>query len=368
MSDSATMIAGRTMSTEAPLSVVWGELPRFTPHPLVRGGHAQTIVGAYLKGAERAEANHLAEQRRHRVRLDDGDAIIVYEDRQANWAGPQSTALLIHGLGGCHRSLYVARLSKRLVDRGWRVLRMDMRGFGSGSLEARHHTHAGRWQDIAAVIEHLLSEEQSISLVGFSMGANQTLKLLGCCDESLRSRIDRAIAVAPPLRLWQCAATLDQGLNRIYDWSFVRTLKRQVQHRRQVPGFVVPDRSHHLPGRLRAFDAIWTAPLCGFRDVADYYDQASSVHDLIRIQVPTLIVSANDDPIVPPKSFENLNLSDCVTHVATTGGGHLGYIGRRSADADLRWLDWRIIEQLHARLPNTLTPRSASDGPGCVGS
>lgn len=330
-------------------TAVWGELPAFVPHRLVPGGHAQTIVGAYWRGGERPQLADTHRYRRLQVDLPDGDRLIVHEDQRTDCDSTR-TALLVHGLGGCHRSLYVSRLAHKLWDRGWRTLRMDMRGFGAGSLEARHHTHAGRWQDVASVIEATLVPQSSLAVVGFSMGANQLLKLLGCADAALIGKIERAIAVAPPLRLWECAATLDRGLNRIYDWSFVKTLKRQVQHRRQVPGFVEPKGHGQLPGSLRAFDSIWTAPLSGFRSIDEYYDLASAVHDLDRITVPTLIVSADDDPLLPQSMFADLKLPPHVKHIETRGGGHLGYIGRRSYDADARWLDWRIVEQLNAPL------------------
>ncbi|MEZ6105696.1 MAG: alpha/beta fold hydrolase [Pirellulaceae bacterium] len=324
--------------------MAWCELPKFVPHSWLRSAHAQTIAGAYW----RLPPFQLA-TRPHRVCLGDGDRVVVHEDQPTRELDSGRTALLIHGLGGCHRSKYVHRLAARLLERGWRVLRMDMRGFGAGSLEARQHTHAGRWQDIAAVIEAMVAPLSRLSVIGFSMGANQLLKLLGCWEGARPERIEKAIAVAPPLKLWLCAATLDRGLNRIYDWSFVRTLKRQVQRRRDVPGFVSTSELP-LPDRLRKFDAQWTAPLGGFRDVDDYYEQASAVHDLGLIRVPTMILAAEDDPLVPISTFHDLPISSRVRVATTTHGGHLGYIGQTGLDPDRFWLDWRLIEQLESPL------------------
>lgn len=332
---------------ESSCGEVWGELPRFRSHPWVRGGHAQTILGSYWP-APPLPAVHESIS----IRTADGDRLHVHHDRPVGGHGTGRAALLLHGLGGCHRSRYVARLAARLATRGWDVYRMDMRGCGDGALTARGHTHAGRWTDLAEVIEGLEARDPSLpklSLVGFSMGGNQLLKLLGCWSRTAE-RVERGIAIAPPLKLALCAEQLDRGLNRIYDWSFVRNLKRMVQRRRNVPGFLASDR-WQLPDRLRRFDSQWTAPINGYRDVDDYYDRASAVHELGRIPVPTLIVAADDDPIVPAATFDGLPAARHVRVLLTDGGGHLGYVG---ADATQRhWLDHRLVEQLEAPLPES---------------
>ena len=44
-----------------------------------------------------------------------------------------------------------------------------------------------------------------------------------------------------------------------------------------------------------------TAPLHGFADADDYYARSSSLSFLSRITVPTLCISALDDPFLPPE-------------------------------------------------------------------
>jgi predicted alpha/beta-fold hydrolase len=92
------------------------------------------------------------------------------------------------------------------------------------------------------------------------------------------------------------------------------------------------------------FDSLFTAPLCGFADVHDYYARASSAPLLSRITVPTLILAAASDPIVPITTFETARLSPTThLHIAPCGG-HLGFISARGSDPDLRWLDWRLAD------------------------
>lgn len=320
----------------------WLTPPAFEPHPWVRGGHAQTILGSLLPNRLLAPP-----ATPHFIATKDGDVLCVHEDLPERRCQHQPPVLLIHGLGGCHRSYYVARLAERLRRNGRTVFRMDMRGWGAGAHLARSHTHAGRWDDVQSVVEFCLEQTgRSLAIVGFSMGANQVLSFLGRGDRHLTSRIDRAIAIAPPVRLDLCAAKLNHGLNRIYDASFVKTLRRQAQHRRRsVPGFR-EIRGVPFPDRLRAIDARWTAPLGGFRDRDQYYELCSSAQDLIAIERPTLILAAEDDPIVPIQSFDGLATSPQVTVMRTRTGGHLGYVAKPGRDPDPRWLDWRLLEWL----------------------
>ena len=92
--------------------------------------------------------------------------------------------------------------------------------------------------------------------------------------------------------------------NRIYQWHFVRDLKSRMRRKAKL-----------FPGRfalngmggvrtVREFDEAITAPHCGYRDAADYYERASALRTARQIAVPTLILTSKDDPVVPFASFE----------------------------------------------------------------
>jgi predicted alpha/beta-fold hydrolase len=102
------------------------------------------------------------------------------------------------------------------------------------------------------------------------------------------------------------------------------------------------------PRTLWEFDDKFTAPLCGFGTAERYYHECSSMHGLPRISVPTLILTARDDPMVPCNMFDGLRRSSSVRLEITAGGGHLGFIARRGIDPDRRWMDWRILEWLNS--------------------
>jgi hypothetical protein len=119
-----------------------------------------------------------------------------------------------------------------------------------------------------------------------------------------------------------------------------------------------------MPRRLREFDDLYTAPLSGFSGVREYYSRASSAPYLASIRVPTLIITAEDDPVVPVSMFERHPVSSATTLHVTHYGGHLGYVGVAGVDPDRRWLDWRIVEWVmdrnHAAPPCRLATSSGS--------
>jgi hypothetical protein len=170
------------------------------------------------------------------------------------------------------------------------------------------------------------------------------VKLLGELEDLGPRSLDSAIAVAPPIDLVHCCRHLRSGLNRIYDWTFVRSLHALVQERRRkVPDLHdLPLRA--LPRRLREFDHEYTAPLIGYSGAMEYYAKASAAPYLAHIRRPTLIVTAADDPIIPVNMFSRYDMSPQVKLHVTEHGGHLGWVGVSGVDPDRRWLDWRIVD------------------------
>ncbi len=97
-------------------------LPPFRPHPLVRGGHAQTLAGYYWPG------KHLYQAKHHRLTLDDGDIIVLHDDCPPDWKPGDRAVLLMPGLAGCHQSGYLVRTVAKLNAKGIRTFRLDHRG------------------------------------------------------------------------------------------------------------------------------------------------------------------------------------------------------------------------------------------------
>jgi predicted alpha/beta-fold hydrolase len=186
------------------------------------------------------------------------------------------------------------------------------------------------------------------------MGANIVLKLAGELGPLAPGNLASVMAVSPPIDLIECSRTMQHPLNHFYDRKFVRALLKHIQRRKDL----VPGALHRPldppPRRLVEFDNRFTAPLAGFADAEDYYIRASSGALLRHITVPTLILSAANDPIIPVKPFETASYSPTTKLIITPCGGHLGFIAKSGTDPDRRWLDWRVIEWIESHQPQQL--------------
>jgi uncharacterized protein len=313
-------------------------IPAFEPHPLVKGGHAQTIVGRYLGGERKwlASTSHI-------IDLPDGDRLLALETIPAGWCAEHPVALVVHGLAGCAQASYVVRLSRRLLGQGIRVVRINLRGAGDGFGLARGIYHAGRSDDLRVVVEWLIDRVAGapIALVGFSLGANLVLKLATEVSGPALAGLDAVLAANPPLDLAACARRIQRPENRLYDWNFVRWLRGMVRRlHTRFPELGPID----LTGvkTLQDFDDRYTAPRAGYASADDYYARCSLVGALPRIQVPGLIVHAMDDPFVPPEPVLNAPKPLRVAVELVPHGGHLGYLSRNAWGGDHRWLDARL--------------------------
>lgn len=318
--------------------------PPFIPHPLLRGPHLQTIFGT-LVGAPRIA--YSATQ--HIIDLEDGDQVVLHDDCPASWRPGCRVALLLHGVSGSHASPYLVRAAARLNAVGLRVFRLDMRGCGAGARLAHRPGHAGRSEDIAAVLGAIsrLCPAARITLVGYSMGGNIALKLLGESGDSPPDQVDRAIAIAPPINLAACCEQIERGLiNRAYQRNIVGRLVAQTRQRRRFSQAIAAIPLSPRPRRICDFDNRFTAPLSGFQGVDDYYRRCSAAPLLASVRVPTLIITAANDPLVPVELFHQFARSDAIElHVAPCGG-HLGFYGISGVDPDHWWLDWRILDSI----------------------
>ena len=320
-------------------------IPAFRSHPLVRGGHAQTIVGAYLPHALKLASPTVD----HRLTMPDGDVLVMHDNCPARWSPGDRVVLLIHGLGGGHHSPYCVRMAARLGERGVRTFRLDQRGCGAGVDLARYPGHAGRSEDAAAALQRIaeLCPGSPVSAIGYSLGGNIVLKLAGECGAQPPAGLDQVAAVCPPIDLSVCSANIGQGSNWIYDRTFIKSLMRLVEARAtQSPEFYERTPLLPRPKRLFEFDDPITAPLSGFANAAEYYAKCSASPLLSRIEVPTLIIAAADDPLIPAAIFARTQRSSAVELHVAEGGGHLGFLAARSRDPDRRWLDWRLLDWL----------------------
>jgi uncharacterized protein len=322
------------------------EIRPFRPRLFAWGGHAQTMLAALFKTAV-----GLRETTQHRVILPDGDQLALHDDQADGWQTGDPVALLVHGLCGSAESAYMQRITAKLTARGTRTFRLDLRGCGAGVGLSRLPYHGGQSDDLQATAEFIrrLAPASSIMPVGFSLGGNIVLKWLGERADIIPALVSRAMAINPPLNLEACTDHVRVVAGGFYDRHFARLLFQHVARTPQWHRDTPLSRTPRRPRRIIDFDELFTAPIAGYDSARQYYRACSAEPLLPSINVPTLILSAQDDPLIPRHVLERAQRSEHVSLHIAEGGGHLGYLGARGHDPDRYWMDWRVVDWLTSR-------------------
>lgn len=269
---------------------------------------------------------------------------MLHEDRPRGWKPGDRSMLLLHGLSGCHSAPYMLRLARRFVARGICVYRIDMRGCGAAADLTNNLTHAGRSDDLVAALRCIsMRSHGPLHVIGVSLGASQLLRAVGRIGAGLDARpewfdrLESIAAVAPPADLQRCSDNMTRWVLRPYNYFFIRTLLQTVPPRIRQRDVVQEELRRPRPRTLRELDDRFTAPLSGFADALDYYSKSSCHLVTGHNPVPTLVLTAADDPIVPIGCFlDDPGLwSDSTELVVTKTGGHVGFIDREKRS----WMD-----------------------------
>jgi uncharacterized protein len=153
--------------------------------------------------------------------------------------------------------------------------------------------------------------------------------------------------VSPIIEIGECVRALEHPGNALYQWNFVRDLKRRIRRKERIrPGLFDLKRLASIR-TVRDFDEVYTAPYFGFRSAEDYYHRASSLRIIDRISLPALVITAEDDPFVPSQPFHDPKLvgNPHIDLRVCGHGGHCGFVGPSSGnDDDGYWAESQIMD------------------------
>lgn len=311
----------------------------FRPAPILRNPHVQTIFSTL--GLTRL--SKLPSVRSH-VMLEDGDAISCYESRPNQWLPFHPTVVLLHGLGGSQDSLFMLRMGRKFLEQGYRVIRMNLRGCGSGIGLSTKPYHGGLSDDLFAVLHHFRKEapHSHASIVGYSIGGNTALKLAGERGAALSHHVKSIVAVCPPYHLGRVVDKISGHRIKFYERYFMFQMRRQYNKWAAINAHLNPA---ILPKRLTVeqFDDFHTAPQWGFKNARDYYDKCSSAAFIPHIEIPTHIITVMDDPIIDNESIETIIFPRSVKVWKSPHGGHVGFLGNPWRYSKMRPIDDHIV-------------------------
>ncbi len=316
---------------------------RFEPRDTLRNGHWMTL---YSWGNPRYFPSLPAPTRRYFDVAADARVVADCHWQQRPWEHP--TLLALHGLNGSSEAHYMKGLASKAFARGMNVLRLNQRNCGNTEQLAAGLFHSGLTTDAAHVVHELATVDglTAIAVSGYSLGGNLALKLAGEYGGHPPKAFVAVAAVSPIIEIGECTRALERRENALYQWNFVKDLKRRMRRKEQ-----------YRPGRfdlsaldsistVRGFDEAYTAPHFGFRNAEDYYYRASAMRVVDRIRVPTLIITSEDDPFVPSQPFHDSRVTSnaWIDLRVTEHGGHCGFVGARSGADDGYWAENEIVQ------------------------
>jgi predicted alpha/beta-fold hydrolase len=301
--------------------------------------HAQTIIGSL-----------------GRVTLGDGEpvgipvpgGVLGARVHAASFRNSRVVALF-HGAAGDGDEAFVLRTAARLVRRGVDAVRISLRGSGASVACDRPVLHGGLVDDVDAVVAWLRRRYRRVGLVGFSMGGAIAVRTACAWGGAPPDGVIGIAAISPPLDLARAAAYLDRPAATPYRAFMLARLWARYRMIRSTLPAAVAELGATSFARAETYNDRLVAPLFGFRNAADYYARASSLPLIGAIRVPTLVVHAEDDPVVPvaPVREAWATKSSDVAIEITARGGHVGFVD--GGDDERYWAESRAVAFLEQR-------------------
>jgi uncharacterized protein len=307
----------------------------YKPPFYLLGGTLQTLVPALFRKIEEVGYE------RERLTLSDGDFIDL------DWikTGQKRLVVLTHGLEGDSQRHYMRGMAKIFRDAQWDVLAWNCRSCSGEMNRALRMYNHGDTDDISELIEHVLKSGQynEISMVGFSMGGSITLNYLGFKGNDTPKEIKSAVAFSAPCDMATSVKLLDKPSKFIYRNKFLTRLTRKMTAKAaQYPDKIDLEKLKTVKV-WEDFDRWFSAPVNGYDSPQAFYRKASANFTMHQITVPTLVLSALNDPILTPECFPyHIAEKHPFVYLETPKrGGHVGFTTRGTSVA---WSEVRALE------------------------
>jgi uncharacterized protein len=317
-------------------------IPQFEPHPWLKSGHLQTLASAFVR---RKFALPVGEERLFRVDAESQIAGVCHWQPDKRSDSP--AVVTVHGLEGSSDSKYCLGIADKAYSRGFHAIRLNQRNCGGTERLTPTLYNSGMSGDYLAVLNELIERDgiPEIFFAGYSMGGNLVTKMAGELGSNPPPQLQGVAGVCPAIDLSACADALERPGNFLYQRHFVRGLMGRFRRKAEL----FPER-YKLSGlptirTVREFDDAITAPSFGFADAEAYYQAAGAKRVIPNLRVPTMLITAKDDPFVPFELFQRAGVdkNPQVRFVAPEHGGHCGFISRHQG-SERFWAEERVVE------------------------
>jgi len=291
----------------------------FNPLLLLSNSHFQTIYPSLFRKVR--GVNYV----RERIFTSDRDFI----DLDWSRVGADRAVVVSHGLEGHSRRSYVLGMIKAFNTRGWDGIAFNFRGCSGEPNRLIRSYHCGATEDLHSVLTHVVNKKRysCISLVGFSVGGNLTLMYLGAKRHAVFPLIKNAAAVSVPCDLESSSRKLAKRSNRLYMKRFLKMFHDKIRIKMQIMPGKIDDADYHSIRTFEQFDNRYTAPIHGFLNAKGYYTKCSCKQFLADINIPSLIINAQNDPFLGEACYpvEEAKKNPYLFLEMPKSGGHVGF-------------------------------------------
>ncbi|XP_025987143.1 phospholipase ABHD3 [Solenopsis invicta] len=288
---------------------------------------AQTIIASIL----RSRIWPHVEYRREIFTLSDGGEVALdWAEKDCSITSP--IVIILPGLTGASQAEYIKCLVSAARKDGIRCVIFNNRGLGGIQLKTPRTYCAANYDDLIEVIEHVkkLYSHVPLGATGISMGGLILGNYLAQEAPIAKTKLKACVIISVPWNVFEGTRNIEENyFNRMLNKHLVNSLCRTIQRYKTSNMSFNVDIDTVLKSRtIREFDSSFTARHFGYKNVEDYYSNATLHNKLHLIQVPTLCLSAADDPFQPLEAIPLKEISQTknVAVVVTSRGGHIGFL------------------------------------------
>lgn len=314
----------------------------FEPHPLLKNGHAMTVAAAFWPRRLTLPPPEL-----RLFRVDAESRLLGHCHWRPGKRRETPVLVIVHGLEGSSDSNYVRGIADKAFAAGLHVVRMNQRNCGGTERLTPTLYNSGMSGDYRAVLGELADGDrfEKIFFAGYSMGGNLVTKMAGEFGAAAPAALRGVCAVCPALDLAACANALELRENYFYQRHFVTSLMNHYGRKANMFPERYPRDGFGPVHTVRQFDDAITAPQFGYRDAQEYYEAGGAKKVVAQVRVPTLVLTARNDPIVPYASFLKANVAQnpAIRFIASDHGGHCGFVSNQSGVKRF-WAEQRIVD------------------------
>ena len=250
--------------------------------------------------------------------------------------------MLLHGWEGSVNSAYILGTGKFLYNHGFSVFRLNYRDHGE-----THHLNPGLFyaillDEVFGAVQQVAEYEKELPfyLAGFSMGGNFALRITRKCAEIPIQNLSHVMSVSPVLDPEKSTYAIDDVslLRKYFRKKWLRSLQKKQQHFPELYDFS----DVFALESIMDMTELMIERYSDYESASDYFSHYAVLNDaLIEVPVPTTIITAKDDPIIPVDDFHNLELNSLTDLIIHRYGGHNGFLETLSGRA---WYEKKIIE------------------------